>query len=290
MKSWHTLGWAHLSNFLDVTEQRQEMARLYPIGDANAVHEFGSGGRGDFPCDSDALNRMAVHPKLIAAVSALLGTRDIELTQSVAWAKYGRDAPNRDQRMHMDYGNNYWTHPPPFDRPDMVAAIVYYSDTGVTGGATAVVPRQGDNDPVYQWPYVHMPGIAGRPFVNNREAAERMLPAEDTALRAQCYAREVMPHFRPGDVLLYRMDVWHRGTPVHPGHVRYAHNLAWKRRDARGICHWNAGWTQKMYGGWLETFVCSLNETQRSTLGFPRLAALAPEVREATRARYLSRL
>ena len=138
----------------------------------------------------------------------------------------------------------------------MVAAIVYYSDTGVTGGATAVVPRQGDNDPVYQWPYVHMPGIAGRPFVNNRESAERMLPAEDAALRAQCYAREVMPHFRPGDVLLYRMDVWHRG-----------------------ICHWNAGWTQKMYGGWLETFVCSLNETQRSTLGFPRLAALAPEVR-----------
>ena len=113
---------------------------------------------------------------------------------------------------------------------------------------------------------------------------------EDAALRAQCYAREVMPHFRPGDVLLYRMDVWHRGTPVHPGHVRYAHNLAWKRRDARGICHWNAGWTQKMYGGWLETFVCSLNETQRSTLGFPRLAALAPEVREATRVRYLSRL
>jgi len=42
MESWHTFGWAHLSNFLDVTEQRQEMVRLYPLDDANAVQEFGA--------------------------------------------------------------------------------------------------------------------------------------------------------------------------------------------------------------------------------------------------------
>jgi len=190
----------------------------------------------------------------------------------------------------MDYGNHYWTHPPPFDRPDAVAAIVYYSDTSETGGGTAIVSRQGENDPIYKWPYVHMPGIQWKPFFNDKEAAEKSLSQEDKLLRQQCYAREVVPIFKPGDVLLYRLDVWHRGTPVFPGKVRYVHNLVWKRRDAIGICTWNRGWTQKMYHGWLEDFICSLTEKQREVLGFPRLQLLDKEVKEATMIRYRGKL
>jgi len=294
VKQWRTEGWAILPRFLHVDNAINAMKQQYPLDANNPRQDFGSGGFTNFPCEHDALNRITVHPKLINIVERLLGTSDIELSQSVAWAKYGlpseNNQSNRDQRIHMDYGNHYWTHPPPFDRPNAVAAIVYYSDTSETGGATAIVPRQGENDPIYQWPYVHMPGISWKPFFNDREAAEKSLCEEDCILRQQCYTREIIPVFKPGDVLFYRLDVWHRGTPVFAGKVRYVHNLVWKRRDARGICMWNQGWAQKMYYGWLEDFICSLSERQRNILGFPPLNSLEKDVKMATIARYKSRL
>src|SRR3569832_722480 len=79
---------------------------------------------------------------------------DIRLMQSEPWAKYGaasiRDAQfNQDQRMHCDFGNNTLAVPPVFDQPEGVAAILYYSDVDTCLGATALVPRDGDNDPAY---------------------------------------------------------------------------------------------------------------------------------------------
>ena len=294
MEQWRTEGWAILPRFLNVDNAIKVMQKEYPLDTVNPKQDFGSDGSTDFPCKHDAINRISVHPKLIDVACDLLGTSDIELSQSVAWAKYGLPAENeqsnRDQRIHMDYGNHYWTHPPPFDRPDAVAAIIYYSDTTETGGVTAIVPRKGDKDPVYRWPYLHMPGISWKPFFNDRNAAEKSLSEEDRMLRKQCYEREIMPILKPGDVLLYRLDVWHRGTPVFPGKVRYVHNLLWKRRDAHGMCLWNSGWTQKMYYGWLEDFICSLSEKQRKILGFPPLQSLEEDVRMATIARYKSRL
>ena len=67
------------------------------------------------------------------------------------------------------------------------------------------------------------------------------------------------------------MDLWHRGTPVNKNKVRYVHNLAWRKKNASGICHWNKGWTQNMYYGWLEKFISLLDEEQRSILGFPSI-------------------
>ena len=39
---------------------------------------------------------------------------------------------NRDQRMHMDYPNHYLTHPPPWNQPEAVAAILYFDDVAAT--------------------------------------------------------------------------------------------------------------------------------------------------------------
>jgi hypothetical protein len=41
--------------------------------------------------------------------------------------------------------------------------------------------------------------------------------------RASLYEREVAVGYQPGTVLLYRHDLWHRGTPLLPkdGLVRY---------------------------------------------------------------------
>jgi len=273
MSLWEQ-GYVILRDFIDVSDARLEMQTLFDPSDTNPVQDFGSDGRGTFPC-TPALNQVTVHPKLIAIVKHYLQTTDIRLTQSVAWAKYGQTATNNqsnnDQRIHMDWGNHYWAHPPKnWYAPEVIAAIVYYSDTRETGGGTAVVARQGPDDPVYQWPFTHMPGISKWPFVNNRIDAEKVMSGTAADIRQLCYKREEYPHFKPGDVLLYRLDTWHRGRPVNEGQVRHVHNLAWRRADAQGIQQWNRGFTQKMYYGHLEHFVSTLSAEQRETLGFPK--------------------
>lgn len=86
-----------------------------------------------------------------------------------------------------------------------------------------MVPRQGADDPAYEWPYVKMPGVgpADNPYVDDRDHAERQIAdvadPEVTALRSKLYEREVWGRYRRGDVLLYRHDCWHRGTPINQG-------------------------------------------------------------------------
>ena len=51
-------------------------------------------------------------------------------------------------------------------------------------------------------------------------AAETYLSAaapEVAEFRAALYEREARVAYRPGDVLLYRHDTWHRGTPFEAG-------------------------------------------------------------------------
>ena len=287
--AWRTLGFVLVPNLVDVVQPLAEMRQRYPP-DTPCTPDFGSGERRQFPFAEPGLNQVTVHPSLLAAVRQLLGTHDIRLIQSVAWAKYGTPstgpASNRDQRMHMDYGNNMWTHPP--TQPDVVAAIVYYSDTRDTGGATTVVPRQPD-DPVYTRPFSHMPGIGGLPFANDRQTAEAQMEGKTADIRQVCYARETPVPAPAGSALLYRLDTWHRGTPVRDGQVRYVHNLAWRRGDAPGVSTWNAGFTRTMYDGHFERFIASLTPEQLETLGFPSLDSeiwQSQEMHEAVRARY----
>lgn len=268
---WLTDGYFIARGLLNVSGAIEDMHKLFPPSQVHSVQDFGNADEGSFPTRSH-LNRISVHSKLLEIARECLGTPAIHLTQSVAWAKYGtpseNEQSNRDQRVHMDYGNHYWTSPP--EEPDMIAAIVYYSDTEVTGGATAVVSRNIVH--LYKRPYSHMPGIGGIPFINEKGAAENMMAKsapKSAALRQECYEHEIRPEFKPGDVLFYRMDTWHRGTPVRDGQVRYVHNLTWKRADAEGICGWNPGFTRKLYYGPLEKFISEVEPNQLETLGFP---------------------
>lgn len=267
-------GYIVVPRLLDVTAAQKEICSHFPASETDNKQDFGSDGRATFP-STPALNQITVHPIMLLIARHLLGTHNIRLVQSVAWAKYGvpttNAQSNRDQRMHMDYGNHYWTHPPrDWYQPDAIAAIVYYSDTRKTGGDTAVVPRTGPNDTVYQWPFSHMPGIGGNEFANDRQAAEQIMAhTESNEIRQECYARELQRSVEPGSVLFYRLDTWHRGTPVRDGQVRHVHNLVWKKADADAISQWNPGFTQKMYNGDFERFISTLEPDQLSTLGFP---------------------
>ena len=283
-EQWREQGYAILQGVFDPSAAAADVAEVFPPNDDNPVQDFGSGDKLSFPGPSAALNAVSTDERLIKIAQRLLRDNDVLLVQSVTWAKYGvapagSEDSNQDQRVHMDYGNNTWVHPPPFDRPNVLACIVYLTDCTVTGGGTAVVPRQGPSDPLYKRPYSSLPGIGGVPFKCDRSAAEalmREVDPEGARPREAMYDREIVTVPRAGDVLLYRHDVWHRGTPLVEGTVRYVVNLAWATRSAvqsGGVMRWNDSWIKNMYGTFepliIERFIASLTPLQLVVLGFP---------------------
>ena len=240
--------------------------------------DFGTPDRKfEFPTFIEPLDNLVLSEQLILAAQRLLDTADVRLIQADLWPKVGvaedqhEAQANTDQRMHMDYGNNTILHPQ-WESPEVVAAVVYYDDCNETGGGTGYVPRQGIEDPVYQPPFVTMPGQAGIPFFNDRVTVESWFKENDPdayALRQQLYEREKVVQFKPGTILFYRHDLWHRGRPLEAGKLRRVHNLAWKRADARGICNWNEGFARNSYYGNVEKIIGRSTPIQRSVLDFP---------------------
>ena len=218
-----------------------------------------------FPRMPDSLNHITLHPRLLRALRQLLFAEDavdlpadhgIRLTQSEVWPKFGAalDRPrgqfdNVDQRIHCDFPNHTLTFPS--RKPEVCSLIIYYSDVDECGGHTALVPKQLD-DEAYAYPsaLTRLPGFGSRPWINDRATAEAYLAEHEPAahsFRAELYKREVATKYRPGSVLFYRHDVWHRGTPLKPGAMRRVHNLSFKRADAEWITCWNHGWAKNAY-------------------------------------------
>lgn len=277
------------------------LATLRPPADGE-IGDFGSAGAFVFPAECTAFNDVTLHPRLLAAVAQLLGcaVRDLRLSQSDLWAKHGRAHPvddpfdNEEQRIHVDYPNHTLTHPPRWDTPEAVEVIVYGDDVSETGGATAVVLRNGPDDPAYPWPIVATPGVGALEWVNSRGHAEAYLgevAPEVAAWRAEhLYAREVPVQARRGSVLLYRHDTWHRGTPVQPGRTRVAHNLTFRRAGAEWVSTLHEGWAWAMYrrSRVMERLVATATVDQRCVLGFPAPGHpwWTPDTLAAVEARY----
>ncbi len=177
--------------------------------------------------------------------------------------------------MHVDYPNHTLTHPPRWHEPEAVEVIVYLCHVEDCGGATAVVPRTGDDDPAYPWPIVATPGVAGLEWVNDRDAAEAYLERvapEVARWRAEhLYPREVHARFRTGTVLLYRHDTWHRGTPLELGTMRAVHNLTFRKAGSEWVSTLHTGWAWAMYRRSLpmERLIARASVEQRCVLGFP---------------------
>ena len=260
------------------------------------------------------VNALALHPRLIRASKELLGTQDVMLSQAELWTKVGHapighHAPeyqNQDQRMHCDFPNHTLVVPPPFDQPEAVAMIVYLADWRECGGRTAAVEREGDHDPAYSYPdaFAHMPGMGDLPWINDRAAAEAFLkqraPATH-AFREALYAREKLVDYFVGTVLFYRLDVWHRGTPLLPDRSRIVMNLVFKRKStAPHLTSWHVGFARNAYNsslavrpfpperGRFESLLETLTEEQREAVGFPSRsdAWWTPQTRMAVQMRY----
>ena len=282
---WRERGFAFVSNVVPeplVASLQQQAREIFPaIGSAESKQIRSFGSALVFPAEIEAFNEVTLHPRLLTSVSQLLGVEDIRLSQSDLWPKYGHaEGPvsafdNSDQRIHIDYPNHTLTHPTEWSRPEAVEMILYLDDVDRCGGATAVVPRGGDDDPAYRWPIVDSPGIGDLRYVNDRAAAERYLADKRPELadwRSSLYDRELLVRYRPGDLLLYRHDTWHRGTPMRDNQLRLAHNLTFRRAGSEWISTLHTGWAWAAYrrSAVLERLIATASLTQRAVLGFPQ--------------------
>jgi hypothetical protein len=303
-ESWHERGFVFVSGVFDaelIAQLRADAAARFPApGSAESEQMRDFGGGLVFPSPSEAFNSVTLHPRLLAGVAQLLAVPvcELRLTQSELWPKYGQTrAPgaldNDEQRIHVDYPNHTLAHPSPWDRPEAVELILYLDRVEDCGGATAVVPREGRDDPAYRWPIVGSPGIADLDWINDRDHAEAYLARvrpELAAWRATLYARERSVHFAPGDVLLYRHDLWHRGTALHAGSRRLAHNITYRKVASEWISVLNPGWAWSAYTPEkrLERLIARATLDQRAVLGFPQpgSAYWCDETVAAVEARY----
>jgi len=234
------------------------------------------------------LNKLTLHPNILKTAETLLNyptapPTGIRLTQSDAWAKFGCEKPrdkydNKEQRVHVDAWNHMLVVPPEWEKPVSIAMIVYLSDVEETGGSTAVVPRQGPSDEAYQYEegtFMKTPGCGILPWINDREQAEDWVlqnHPDISEFRKKLYAREGRVYFKPGTVLVYRHDIWHRGTSLKAvDSLRVVLNLSFRRADCDWFSHWNPGWARWMYSREqiLEKIIGSASVEQRTALGFP---------------------
>lgn len=286
VSSWRERGFAFVDGVFPaalIDRARSDALAAFDREPPSGLSDFGSRGRMEFPTESEAVNAVTLHPRLSTALSQLLTVpvESIRLTQSDVWPKYGREQEethsldNRDQRIHVDYPNHTLLHPPRWDAPEAVELILYLSDVEECGGATALVPREGPEDPAYPWPIVATPGVGALRWVNDRERAEAYLEKEApevAAWRAEhLYPRERRVRYRVGSLLLYRHDTWHRGTPMNVGALRVVQNMTFRKAPSEWISVLHSGWAWAMYrrSQVMERLVATSTVEQRCLLGFP---------------------
>jgi len=288
VSSWQERGFCLVNNVLPeslvdaVVGAAQSVFPAPNSKEATERRDFGSDGMFEFPTEYDPVNEVTLHPRLVTAVAQLLdcSPMNLRLTQSDLWAKYGKEIgadayDNQDQRMHCDYPNHMLTHPPPFDSPEAVEIIIYFSEETECGGGTAVVARDGSDDPAYTWPIINMPGVSDIPYINDKKSAETYLEKHKPDIAEfrskHLYPREKRAAYAKGTVLFYRHDTWHRGTPLKPNSCRYVMNLTFRTCEAVSVNILQRGWSWAMYRRSMsfEKLIASCSVTQRTLLGFP---------------------
>ena len=137
-----------------------------------------------FPYPSWALNRVATHPDLVDAAERFLGSQDIEIYKIELWAKYA-GAINYDQMHHRDFGNHTLVVPRLDRVHTQMTTFILLSDVTEHDGPTKFVPIQHTRD---------MPLIP------------KQLPM------GALFDKEVSAEAPAGSLLIYKTDVFHRGS------------------------------------------------------------------------------
>ncbi|EJT96630.1 hypothetical protein DACRYDRAFT_102815 [Dacryopinax primogenitus] len=145
--------------------------------------------RHDFPYSSTALNRVALHPYLVAFAERLTGSTDLQLSHDAIVGKYAGN--DYDQELHQDYTNNTLVVPRAGTASIDIPMIVYYTDVTLDLGPSVVVPSEHTR---------HL-SPNGRRFYSREEFPE-------------IYEHELPATVRAGSVLVYTMRTFHRGSKM----------------------------------------------------------------------------
>ncbi len=229
-EQWRTEGWALLDGLVPVDEvaaaraeiedrrmdpptgrgplrraDRHRKPRDEPADDGAAFREEQFAGTVLFPIpDAPNLNRLFVHPRLVAFAEAALGTDDLRIYQSRIWSKFS-DVANYEQPLHRDLNHSLV---PTRSEPGwwFLECFLYLGDVDERNGAPRLVPRSASV-------------AAGEPAA--RHPVDR---SEQPGL----YAAEMAAPGSAGSLLAYRSDVWHRGIDLEPGTERHIAVVAFK--------------------------------------------------------------
>jgi len=137
-----------------------------------------------FPFPSWALNRIPVYPDLVDAAERLLNTKNLEVYKVELWAKYA-GAVNYDQAHHRDYGNHTLVTPRRDGRHTQMTTILLLSDVSELDGPTKMVPLERSRE---------------------RPLTPAALPF------GELFDQEVAVTGPAGSLLIYKTDVFHRGS------------------------------------------------------------------------------
>ena len=197
-----------------------------------------------FPFESDALNRLVLHDKIIDLAQEFLGIDDLRLYQGMLSAKYSNGAPDDEQLLHVDYGNHTLVVPRPEAGYQHLELFVYLSDVTPETAATRMVSRRLTTD----------------------------IPTERTYLNptdyAHLYEAEVPATGPAGAVLAYRPDVYHRGVRMTgPGAARFMLHVSYKPVGTDWLG--SQAWPGAAEGMAWHRFMQKTNVRQLTMLGFP---------------------
>ena len=229
-------AWADLHEFLPTREQYASAPGWYG-------NDPGGGYSREFPFLGDFVNAMAVHPELVSFVERALGTRDLSLTQSIVWAKYG-GGDDYEQPLHADYMNHSLLYPRFPAKREEVLFLLYYSDIDDTLGPTYVVSKEHTREELLV------------PYRRSREQFPDL------------YALERPVHLPAGSLLAYDTSTFHRGSRMSaPDGLRVSHHIVYRVNSAPwiGYRHWgNYGLSLEM-----QSFVEGASPRQRELIGIP---------------------
>lgn len=188
-------GFTIVENFLDpetLAAARQALWEIYPRPEDyfRAPDEYPEFSRGQFaglrlfPYGSWALNHLAVNRDLVDAAERLLETQDLEVYKIELWAKYS-GAANYDQAHHRDYGNHSLVVPRADRQHTQMTTFMMLSDVTADDAPTKLVPLK------FSW--------------------EVPLSTRQLAL-GELFDHEVAATAPAGSLLIYKTDVFHRGS------------------------------------------------------------------------------
>jgi hypothetical protein len=190
---------------------------------------------------SGTLSRLCVHPAIVDFMERALENSDLRVYQNQVSAKYAGDA-NFEQPMHTDR-NHSWL-PPRMEPPWWhVESFVYLTDVDEGNAPTSLVRRSDSR---------------------GRSTERIYMPKNDPEI----YAAERSATGVRGSLLVYRPDVFHRGTDLkRPGSHRFLLNVSYKVAGTDWIGYHTAQ-SNATHPAWVQ-FVEGSTPRELELLGFP---------------------